>query len=37
MTYHHRIWVGEPEYKMNNGKVVGTDDIPIEVWKCIGE
>ena len=22
---------------MKNGKAVGPDDIPVEVWKCIGE
>ena len=22
---------------MNNGKAVGPDDIPVEVWKCLGE
>ena len=23
--------------RMNNGKAVGPDDIPVEVWKCLGE
>ena len=23
--------------RMKNGKAVGPDDIPVEVWKCIGE
>ena len=23
--------------KMNNGKVEGPDQIPVEVWKCLGE
>ena len=23
--------------RMKNGKVVGPDDIPVEVWKCLGE
>ena len=22
---------------MKNGKAVGPDDIPVEVWKCLGE
>lgn len=28
--------VKEPPSRMNNVKVVGPDDIPIEVWKCLG-
>ena len=23
--------------RMKNGKAVGPDDIPVEVWKCLGE
>ena len=23
-------------YKLNNGKAVGPDGIPVEVWKCLG-
>ena len=23
--------------RMKNGKAVGPDDIPLEVWKCLGE
>ena len=23
--------------RMKNGKAVGPEDIPVEVWKCLGE
>ena len=29
--------VRENMQRMKNGKAVGPDDIPVEVWKCIGE
>ena len=29
--------VRENMKKMKNGKTVGPDDIPVEVWKCLGE
>ena len=29
--------VRENMKRMKNGKVVGPDDIPVEVWKCLGE
>lgn len=37
-TYYHRIWeVKEVLAMMDNGKVIGPNSIPIEVWKCVGE
>ena len=29
--------VRENMQRMKNGKAVGPDDIPVEVWKCLGE
>ena len=29
--------VRENMKRMKNGKAVGPDDIPVEVWKCLGE
>ena len=29
--------VMEKMQRMKNGKAVGQDDIPVEVWKCLGE
>ena len=29
--------VRENMKRMKNGKAVGPDDIPMEVWKCLGE
>ena len=29
--------VRENMKRMKNGKVVGPDNIPVEVWKCLGE
>ena len=29
--------VMENMQRMKNGKAVGPDDIPVEVWKCLGE
>ena len=29
--------VSENTKRMNIGKTVGPDDIPVEVWKCLGE
>ena len=29
--------VMENMQRMKNGKAVGRDDIPVEVWKCLGE
>ena len=29
--------VRETMKRMKNGKAVGPDDIPVEVWKCLGE
>ena len=29
--------VRENMNRMKNGKAVGPDDIPVEVWKCLGE
>ena len=29
--------VKENMQRMKNGKAVGPDDIPVEVWKCLGE
>ena len=29
--------VRENIHRMKNGKAVGPDDIPVEVWKCLGE
>ena len=29
--------VRENMQRMNNGNAVGPDDIPVEVWKCLGE
>ena len=29
--------VSENMKRMKNGKAVGSDDIPVEVWKCLGE
>ena len=40
LSFYRRIRVGEVKEalkKMENGKVVGSDGIPIEVWKCLGE
>ena len=40
LAYCHRIQiekVKEALKRMDNGKAIGSDGIPIEVWKCIGE
>ena len=29
--------VRENMQRMKSGKAVGPDDIPVEVWKCLGE
>ena len=29
--------VRENVQRMTNGKAVGPDNIPVEVWKCLGE
>ena len=29
--------VSENMKRMKNGKAIGLDDIPVEVWKCLGE
>lgn len=40
LAFYRRIRVCEVKEelkKMENGKVVGPDGIPIEIWKCLGE
>ncbi|KAF3699103.1 hypothetical protein EXN66_Car014790 [Channa argus] len=29
--------ISKSEVRMKSGKAVGPDDIPVEVWKCLGE
>ena len=29
--------ISKEEVRMKNGKPVGPDEIPVEVWKCLGE
>ncbi len=39
-TYYRKTQLKEVEtamQKMKNGKAVGPDDIPIEVWRCLGK
>ena len=31
------VEIGETLKRMNGGKAMGTDDIPIEVWRCLGD
>ena len=40
LSFYRRIRVGEVKEalkKMENSKAVGSNGIPIEVWKCLGE
>ncbi|MCQ7222060.1 hypothetical protein NP006_23445 [Salmonella enterica] len=40
LNFYRRIQTSEIEQALNgmqNGKAVGPDDIPIEVWKCLGK
>ena len=40
LSFYRRIQIGEVKEalkKMENGKTVGPDSIPIEVWKCLDE
>ena len=31
------VEIGEALKRMKGGKAMGPDDIPIEVWKCLGD
>lgn len=40
---NHKVqWISKEKVRtamkrMKNGKVVGPDDIPVEIWRCLGE
>ena len=37
MWAYHKDEIKDALKKMSNGKAEGPDQIPVEVWKCLGE